>query len=242
MNQIYSNAKITSKYGNRRYKYQGNIVEDFHTGIDLINLDNDLVVAFDDGEVVKVNKIGKKGGKACYVRIKHNNGYYTLYYHLKNKSICVDVGQKVKKGDQLGIIGDTGIVTGIHLHFQIDKGNNESSVDPYDYIFNDKPFIKETSNINDEFIKGKNYATLADMYVRYGAGESFAIKKYSKLTEDGKKNAVHKKDSANAVYKKGTIYTAIDIIVNNRGIWAKTPSGYVCMKDASGKVYAEKCN
>lgn len=242
MNQIYSDATVTSKYGNRRYKYKGNIVEDFHTGIDLINLENDLVVAFDDGEVVKVNKIGKKGGKACYVRIKHNNGYYTLYYHLKNKSICVDVGQKVKKGEPLGIIGDTGIVTGIHLHFQIDKGNNETAIDPYEYIFNNKILVEEISNINDEFIKGKNYVTLYDMYVRYGAGESFAIKKYSKLSEDGKKNAVYKKDTSNAVYKKGTIYTAIDIIVNNRGIWAKTPSGYVCMKGASGKVYAEKCN
>lgn len=244
MNQtLYNEAKITSKYGKRRYKYQGNVVEDFHTGIDLINIKNDEIVAFADGEIVSVNNTGKQGGKACYVRIKHNNGLYTLYYHLKSRSITVKKGELVKKGQVIGIIGNTGIATGIHLHFQIDKGNNKTAIDPTDYIFNGKEFDVELPKINTEFITGKDYETMFDMYVRYGAGTSFAIKKYKKLTEDGKKNALYKEDNKNAVYKKGTRFTVLDIITNNSGgIWAKTPSGYVCLKGASGKVYAKLCN
>ena len=133
--------RVTSKYGKREYTYRGKRVKDFHNGIDLIG--GNEIVATADGEVVSTRNEGKQYGNGCYVRIKHSNGLYTLYYHLKSGTICVNVGDKVKKGQKLGIIGTTGKSTGKHLHFQIDKGSSKTSINPYDYLFNDKIFIEE---------------------------------------------------------------------------------------------------
>lgn len=139
------NIKITSRYGNRKYYYQGKLIKDFHNGIDLVPspCNNNEILAFADGVVTSLQKTGRQYGTGCYVRIKHSNGLYTLYYHLKSGTICVNVGDKVKKGQKLGIIGTTGKSTGIHLHFQIDKGSSKTSINPYDYLFNNKIFIEE---------------------------------------------------------------------------------------------------
>ena len=139
------NIKITSRYGNRKYYYQGKLIKDFHNGIDLVPspCNNNEILAFADGVVTSVQKTGVQYGTGCYVRLKHNNGLNTLYYHLKSGSVCVNVGDKVVKGQKLGIIGTTGKSTGIHLHFQIDKGSSKTSINPYDYLFNDKIFIEE---------------------------------------------------------------------------------------------------
>lgn len=142
---------ITSYYGNRQYYYQGKLVKDFHNGIDLVPspCNNNYILAFADGVVTSIQKTGVQYGTGCYVRLKHNNGLYTLYYHLKSGSVCVNVGDKVKKGDKLGIIGTTGQSTGIHLHFQIDKGSSNTSINPYDYLFNNKEFIVENKTTNE---------------------------------------------------------------------------------------------
>ena len=139
------NIKITSRYGNRKYYYQGKLIKDFHNGIDLVPspCNNNEILAFADGVVTSMQKTGRQYKAGCYVRIKHSNGLYTLYYHLKSDTICVNVGDKVKKGQKLGIIGTTGKSTGIHLHFQIDKGSSKTSINPYDYLFNNKIFIEE---------------------------------------------------------------------------------------------------
>lgn len=229
-------VRVTSPYGNRQYYYQGKLVKDFHAGIDLVPNDckgNEEIIAFEDGTVTGVQKTGKQYGTGCYVRIKHENGMYTLYYHLKSNSIVVKKGQKVKRGQKIGIIGTTGKSTGIHLHFQIDNGGNSSAINPYDYVFNGKELINK-----DKYTTG-NYVTLANLYVRTGAGTSYRIKKVSELSEDGKKHATSKNPNANAVYKKGTIFTAKQI-VNQNGIWALSPSGYICIKGDSGKVYCKK--
>ena len=84
-----------------------------------------------------------------------------------------------------------------------------------------------------------NYRTLYNMNVRRGASINTKIKKVSELTEDGKRNATSNNPNDNAVYKKGTIFTAKEIIENNNSIWAKSPSGYICLKD-SNQVYCEK--
>lgn len=140
------NIKITSYYGNRQYYYQGRLIKDFHNGIDLVPspCNNNEILAFADGVVTSVQKTGVQYGIGCYVRLKHNNGLYTLYYHLKSGSVYVNVGDKVRKGQKLGIIGTTGQSTGLHLHFQIDKGSSNSSINPYDYLFNGKEFISDT--------------------------------------------------------------------------------------------------
>ena len=166
------NIRITSYYGNRQYYYKGKLIKDFHNGIDLVPspCNNNEILAFADGIVTSVQRTGIQFGTGCYVRLKHSNGLYTLYYHLKSGSICVNVGDEVIKGQKLGIIGTTGQSTGIHLHFQIDKGNSSTSINPYDYLFNGKEFISNTPQ--NELSKYSN-EELANKVIRgdYGNGE-----------------------------------------------------------------------
>ena len=157
----------TSKFGKRSYKYQGKLVLDNHKGIDLVanpRNNNAEIVALEDGTVTGVRKKGKQHGDGCYVRIKHSNGYYTLYYHLKSDSIVVNKGDKVKKGQKIGIIGTTGQSTGIHLHFQIDKGGSASAINPYDYVFKDKELVKKNKTITYTVKKGDNLSKIAKKY------------------------------------------------------------------------------
>ena len=157
--------KITSYYGNRKYYYQGKLVKDFHNGIDLVPspCNNNEILAFEDGIVISVHKTGVQYGKSCYVRIKHDNGFYTLYHHLKSGSVCVNLGDKVKKGQKLGIIGTTGRSTGIHLHFQIDKGSSNTSINPFDYLFGGKNFISDSQQ---EDLSKYSDEELAKMVIR----------------------------------------------------------------------------
>jgi len=129
---------VTSPFGYRTL----NGKKSFHKGIDLIGANKSIkseIVAFEDGEVTRIINKGEKGGTACSVRIKHEGGYYTFYTHLKNESIVVKKGNKVKKGQKLGIIGNTGNTTGVHLHFQIDEGDGKNPINPADYVFSNKP-------------------------------------------------------------------------------------------------------
>ena len=161
-----NNIKITSYYGNRSYIYQGRQVNDFHRGIDLIGGSD--ILACEDGIVTSISNVGEQFGRACYVRLKHNNGINSLYYHLKSGSVCVSVGQHVKKGDKLGIMGATGQATGIHLHFQLDYGNSASSINPYDYLFNGVDLFKNENNLSQY-----SDNELADMVIqgKFGNGE-----------------------------------------------------------------------
>lgn len=214
-----------------------------HDGVDLVNTNSKgehilgWEVAHSDGVVVATrnNCTGfEKGSYGNYVKLKHNDGYYTLYAHMAYKTVKVKVGDKVKKGQVLGYMGNTGYSFGGHLHFEV-RNTSDVRIDPTPYLDKDLP-----DNKQDEFVKGYDYITLDNMYVRWGAGLNYGIKLVKNLTPDGKKNAYNQNPNAYAVYKKGTIYTALDIIKNSYGIWARTPSGYVCMRGNSGTDYARK--
>ena len=82
------------------------------------------------------------------------------------------------------------------------------------------------------------YETLGDMYVRCGAGTNFGVKRVRDLTEDGKKHATSINPDAYAVYKKGTRFTCYEFVDLGKGLWARTPSGYVCVRGKSGTVYS----
>ncbi|MFC4601370.1 peptidoglycan DD-metalloendopeptidase family protein [Cohnella hongkongensis] len=100
-----SGAKITSYMGTRWGR--------MHNGIDMIGKSN--IMAADEGVVEFAGY--KSGGLGNAVIIDHNNGFKTVYGHLK--SVKVKKGQIVEKGDVIGIMGSTGRSTGTHLHFEI---------------------------------------------------------------------------------------------------------------------------
>ena len=99
-------------------------------------------------------------------------------------------------------------------------------------------FIYCPIEFEEEYTKG-TYITLDNMKVRSGAGTDYRQKKVKELTKDGRKNATSSDLNSLAIYKKGTTFTAQKII-NKNGVWAKTPSGYVCIQGTSGKVYCKK--
>lgn len=98
---------------------------------------------------------------------------------------------------------------------------------------------EESSATNQQYTQG-NYITLEDMNIRSGAGYKYLIKKVKDMTANGKKHATSTNPNANATYKKGTEFTAQEIIKNGNECWAKSPSGFICLKGASGKVYCKK--
>ena len=104
---------ITSKFGPRYHPVTG-AYQSSHSGLDIGAAYGAAIVASDGGTVTCA---GVKGGYGSCVMIDHGNGYYTLYGHMS--SISVSLGQSVSKGDTIGYVGDSGITTGPHLHFEI---------------------------------------------------------------------------------------------------------------------------
>jgi murein DD-endopeptidase MepM/ murein hydrolase activator NlpD len=99
-----------------------------HKGIDISTYrSGDPVVSTADGQVVTIDYDQNFGN---YVLIKHKHGYYTRYAHLL--SARVRLGQRVQQGDVIGYIGNTGLSTGPHLHYEIHIGSDV--VVPYRYI------------------------------------------------------------------------------------------------------------
>ena len=69
-------------------------------------------------------------GKANYVRVLHDDGSMALYAHLKRDGALAGVGQRVRRGDRIGISGNTGFSSAPHLHFvvQVNRGGRLESV------------------------------------------------------------------------------------------------------------------
>ena len=88
----------------------------------------------------------------------------------------------------------------------------------------------------NKYITG-TYESQYNMYVRTGAGTNYRIKDVKELSQDGQKHSLNK--TGPAIYKKGTRFTAKEIIKTDSGYWAKTPSGYVCI-ELNGKKYCVK--
>ena len=114
----------------------------YHTGQDYPVPVGTPVVAAADG-IVFDDAPGFDYG--IYVQIDHGNGYQTLYGHLSTKS--VKVGDKVTKGQVIGKSGETGNVTGPHLHFEVRKGKN-NPIDPKEFLGNNMLNV-EASVIGD---------------------------------------------------------------------------------------------
>jgi murein DD-endopeptidase MepM/ murein hydrolase activator NlpD len=119
----------------QNYRYGGEFFEDvIHTGVDIPAPEGTPVLAAGPGKVVWAGYGVYRGGNdptdpyGLAVTIRHDFGYqdqplYTVYGHLNQ--VDVAVGQHVETGDQLGLVGKTGRVTGPHLHFEVRLGKND---------------------------------------------------------------------------------------------------------------------
>ncbi|WP_332381182.1 phage tail spike protein [Lactococcus cremoris] len=105
---------VTSEMGWRTSPING--AQEFHNAMDLVNGNPTTpILASNDGQVVQAGS-NYYNWYGNYTVIKHADGLYTGYAH--QSRIDVSVGQNVKKGQQIGLMGATGPVTGPHLHFQ----------------------------------------------------------------------------------------------------------------------------
>ncbi len=105
-------APISSPFGTRVHPILGDVR--MHTGIDFAAGTGDPIKAAGPGIVVWA---GPRGGYGNAVIIDHRNGLATLYGH--QSRVNVVVGQKVSSGQVVGFVGQTGLATGPHLHFEV---------------------------------------------------------------------------------------------------------------------------
>ncbi|MGG4492009.1 peptidoglycan DD-metalloendopeptidase family protein [Metabacillus idriensis] len=112
---------ITDTFGTRGGK---------HKGIDIAAPDGTVIQSVQEGIVTKSYYSDTYGH---VVFIQHPEGYETVYAHLSKRS--VPEGSKVKKGHEIGVIGNTGASRGTHLHFEIHKGkwsfDKKNAVNPF---------------------------------------------------------------------------------------------------------------
>ena len=117
-----------SGYGMRMhpiYKY-----EKFHAGMDFTANTGTKIYATGDG-VVLTAEYGS--GYGNHVVINHGYGYKTLYGHMEK--FVARVGQKVKRGELIGYVGNTGLSAGPHVHYEVHK--NREPINPVNFYYND---------------------------------------------------------------------------------------------------------
>lgn len=121
-------SKIGSGFGQRFHPILN--FTRLHKGIDFHSSTGTPVHASADGTIVKAEYSSTFGN---VVQINHEFGVSSLYAHLHK--INVKVGQKIKRGENLGQVGNTGLSVGPHLHYEVHLNGVE--VNPVNYFFND---------------------------------------------------------------------------------------------------------
>jgi len=106
-------------------------IKKYHSGIDFSSPKGSPIFATGDGIVKKIRH--SRRGYGNTITIDHGYGYKTFYAHLSK--IKVKKGQKIKRGETIGLIGNTGKSTAPHLHYEIIK--NGRKINPIYYFFND---------------------------------------------------------------------------------------------------------
>ncbi len=118
-------GKVSSRFGHRVHPLSGE--KSFHRGVDIVVPVGTPIISPYNGEVVEVGSSPKLGK---YINIVHGGGFKTLYAHLSK--VHVKVGEKLFSGAIVAASGDSGEVTGAHLHFAIFQ--NGIAQDPQKYI------------------------------------------------------------------------------------------------------------
>lgn len=116
---------MSSRYGRRTDPFTGKIA--WHSGVDFAGKQGSEIVAVASGVVVES---GESNGYGGMIKVNHGSGFQTRYAH--NKKNFVKIGDVVKKGQIIALMGSTGRSTGPHVHFEVYKYGRP--VDPAAYI------------------------------------------------------------------------------------------------------------
>jgi murein DD-endopeptidase MepM/ murein hydrolase activator NlpD len=122
-----------------------------HTGLDFTADIGTEIYATGDGVIEAIDS--KLSGYGHHVVINHGFGFQTLYAHMSR--VAVRPGEKVKRGQVIGYVGNTGTSTGPHLHYEVVK--NGQKVDPAFYFYSDitpeqyEDMLQRVANANQSF-------------------------------------------------------------------------------------------
>lgn len=119
---------VTSTFGYRSDPFGILPVGEYHSGIDFAAGEGTPIYATGPGIIAVDTAVGGLGKS---VRINHENGFFTLYGHCS--LILVNPGDRVKRGDKIALVGQTGKATGAHVHYEVRIGL-DAPLDPEEYI------------------------------------------------------------------------------------------------------------
>jgi murein DD-endopeptidase MepM/ murein hydrolase activator NlpD len=122
-------TRVASPFGVRIHPYYK--VLKMHTGMDFTAPTGTEIYSTGDGVIVDIEH--SKRGYGNTIIIDHGFGYKTLYAHLSQ--ILVNVGKKVKRGEIIGLVGNTGMSLAPHLHYEVRK--QDEPINPINFYFND---------------------------------------------------------------------------------------------------------
>jgi murein DD-endopeptidase MepM/ murein hydrolase activator NlpD len=118
-------GRISDSWGTRIHPITGQL--EFHYGLDIANQAGTPIYATAAGKVIKADFDSGYGKR---IVIDHGNGYRSLYAHLYNHQ--VQRGDLVEKGEIIALMGNTGLSTGPHLHYEVQF--NDAKVNPANYL------------------------------------------------------------------------------------------------------------
>lgn len=132
-----SRAAVAPRHASKRFRWPvaggtvtsgfGQRGRSFHDGIDISAPAGADVLAADDGEVIYSDSL--RGYGNCII-VRHTDGLATVYAH--NQRNGVREGQRVRRGEVIGTVGDSGRTTGTNLHFEVRQDN--VAHDPLDFL------------------------------------------------------------------------------------------------------------
>lgn len=115
-------ARVTSAFNRiRRHPVTGRLRP--HWGVDLGAPTGTPIYAASDG-VISIKRYQRRG-YGYYLSINHGKGYESLYAHMSKYAPGMKVGAKVKRGQLIGYVGRTGLVTGPHLHYELKRNGKQ---------------------------------------------------------------------------------------------------------------------
>jgi hypothetical protein len=155
-----TSPEISSDYGWRTPPCRGCSAD--HQGVDFVPGAGEPIFAVADGMVIDM---GSNGGYGYYVELKHlianSEGvieeWVTLYAHMKKDSFPegLIIGSVVKSGDTIGAVGNTGVSTGPHLHFELFI--NGENVDPLPLLGTHRVIIVSEEDYEDYMFVGETF-------------------------------------------------------------------------------------
>jgi murein DD-endopeptidase MepM/ murein hydrolase activator NlpD len=107
---------ISSGFGKRKHPIYK--TQKYHTGIDFAEAKGTAVYATGNGIV---RRKGYDSGYGYFIEIEHAGGFHSFYAHLSKT--LVNAGDSVRMGKHIACVGNSGLTTGFHLHYEIRKGN-----------------------------------------------------------------------------------------------------------------------